>query len=167
MRTVPRDSSPLLHEPVYDCSSDEFELPCEHDSFDGIGGRNARRIGWLRSPEELEQMLKDFSGRAGADAAGNESIAFVDGGDYLLLVSVAASLLEPGGLAYRIVKTGPSEWFVWYWRAGMRRIPEDPPFLVYELAANPSLWAQREAQARRAIEANGEYRSAARRCGHK
>ena len=165
LKTAPKDSSPLLHRPVYDCASDEFEVPCSYTVFDGMS-LNDRGVGWMRSFGEVEKLLKDFSAWIHGDPRTPEGVAFIDGGDHFTVVSSGGDPNEPGGVAYRVVKTGESEWFLWKWRTGMRRVPEDPPFLIHELAKDASRWARREASAPTAQKANSGYEEAARKCKH-
>lgn len=165
MKTAPKDSSPLLHRPVYDCASDEFELPCAHSVFDGLS-LNDRGVGWMRSFDEVEKMLKEFSEWIHGDPRTPEGIAFINGGDHFVVVSSGGDPREPGGVAYRVVKTGESEWFLWKWRTGMRGVPEDPSFLISDLAKNPALWAGRQAAVLAAYTANEGYKPVARKCRH-
>lgn len=165
VKIADKRSTPLLHRPIYDCASDEFQLPCAQAVYDD-SGLNDRGVGWLTS-DELEKHLEEFSSQAARDANGGECIVFVDGGDHLVVVvNGGGSVNDPGGKAFRYVRTGESEWFVWWWRTGMRGVPEDPAFLMLELAKHPERWARREDEALAAARKNGEYRPVARLCKH-
>lgn len=161
-----RDTSPFLHEPVYDCASDEFELPCSHDNFAhsylGVTGG----IGWFA---DRESVTKALEGRITvAQCMDYEYLAVVGNTTYLAAITEMEPG-HPGGNVWRLVRTGVNQWYCYSWKAGFRpsAASVDPPFYVKDLLRNPALWDQRERTAGPARRATQHYQSALRTCRHR
>jgi hypothetical protein len=156
-------ASPVLHTPVYDCSSDEFELPCGHSNYDfrSSAVRDGFTIGFIPMAEARE-MIENFS------ASPLPAVA-VNAGDHIDLVYAArGDLSESGGKVMRIVRTGADEFHVYGWRCGMRNgVHDDPAFNVTKIVARPQLWLDRLQTLRSRWPQNSNYVAAVRRCPHR
>jgi hypothetical protein len=155
--------SQVLHTPVYDCSSDEFELPCVHDRYDlrSSAVRGGFTIGFI-SMAEARTLIENLS-----DAPW--PAVTVDAGDHLDLVYAAsAEPSAPGGKVMRLVRTGADEFQVYGWRCGMRTgVHDDPSFDVAKIVARPQLWLDRLQTLRSRWPQNSNYVAASRRCPHR
>ena len=156
-------ASPVLHTPVYDCSSDEFELPCLHSNYDfrSSAVRDGFTIGFI-TMAEARTIIEDFS------AAPLPAVA-VNAGDHIDLVYAArGDLSEPGGKVMRLVRTGADEFHVYGWRCGMHKgVHDDPPLDVSKVVAQPQLWLDRLQTLRSRWPQNSNYVAAVRRCPHR
>ena len=156
-------ASPVLHTPVYDCSSDEFELPCGHSNYDfrSSAVRSGFTIGFI-SMAEARTLIENFSESPWPAVT-------VDGGDHLDLVYAAqADLSMPGGKVTRVVRTGADEVHVYGWRCGMHKgVHDDPPFDISQVVARPQLWLDRLRTLRSRWPQNSNYVAAVRRCPHR
>ena len=161
---VDAGTSAHIHRPVYDCSSDLFEVPCSrqcYESRDNDYHWSKYDEGFTQDRDAVEKRVSDhatvYSGHTG----------IVDGGDCLIVV-VSDSLLQSGGKVWRFVRTGPSEWFGFRWSAGMRPKDKrlDPPFMLEKLYNDPQWWMDRERKMQKAWRQNANYRSASALCTH-
>jgi hypothetical protein len=160
---VDRETTPRLHSPLYDCVSDEYELPCAHASY---------RLEYQRvhsgmpfgpvSKDELRETLSNFSDRT------DNVVAFVDAGDcaYLLYTE---TIKEPGSKVQQYVRTGPDTYYAYGLRSGMRPSAgkDDPPYFVRDIAAKPELWVRRMQALREQWPQNSNYAYAQRQCEHR
>ncbi len=160
---VDRETTPRLHSPIYDCVSDEYELPCAHASY--RLDYKSIHIGMPFGPvtkDELRQTLSNFSDRT------DNLVAFVDAGDcaYLLYTD---TIREPGSKVQQYVRTGPDTYYAYGWRSGMSPSagPDDPPYFVREIAANPALWVRRMQALRERWPQNSNYAYVQRQCEHR
>jgi hypothetical protein len=156
-------ASPVLHTPVYDCSSDEFELPCAHSNYDfrSSAVRDGFTIGFIPMAE-ARTMIENFSDASLPTVA-------VNAGDHIDLVYAArGDLGELGGKVMRLVRTGSDEFHVYGWRCGMRKgVHDDPSFDVTKVVARPQLWLDRLQTLRSRWPQNSNYVAAVRRCPHR
>jgi hypothetical protein len=157
-------TSPLLHTPIYDCASDEFELPCAHANYEfhSSAVRGGMSIGFI-SAAEARTKIEDLSELSWPAVV-------VDGGDHLDLVYAAtANLNESGGKVLRLVRTGADEFHSYGWRSGMNTGAkhDDPPFWVTKIVAQPQLWRDRLRTLQSRWQQNSNYTAALRRCSHR
>jgi hypothetical protein len=162
MPIVDAATSPLIHRPVYDCVSDEFELPCGHPSYQ-LHNRSVHVgmvFGFIPT-SEVREMIVNFSDWSGP-------VCVVNGGDHIYLL-YAGSIRESGSKVWRFVRTGADEFHVYAWRSGMRPSagPDDPPYFVAAMAENPQKWLDRMKSVQRNWDANSNYQYEERRCGHR
>lgn len=155
-------SSGLLHLPIYDSASDEFELPCLHHTYElhNSSVHGGMQFGFVPT-SEVQQILINFSGKS------DEGVAFIDAGDHVYLI-YTDSLIEPGSKIYRFVRTGPDEFHVYGWRSGMSRSAGevDPPYHVRNISSVPEKWLKRMRELCELWALNNNYQSALRRCSH-
>lgn len=155
-------SSEFLHSPIYDCASDEFELPCLHQTYEShySSVHGGMQFGFVPA-SEVRQTLINFSDKR------DDGVAFIDAGDHAYLI-YTDSLIEPGSKIYRFVRTGPDEFHVYGWRSGMRPSAgkDDPPYHVRNVSGAPEKWLKRMRELRERWALNNNYQSALRRCTH-
>jgi hypothetical protein len=155
-------SSVLLHSPIYDCASDEFELPCLHHTYEQHDSsvHGGMMFGFVPAAK-VKQTLINFSEKS------DEGVAFIDAGDHAYLI-YTDSLIEPGSKIYRFVRTGPDEFHVYGRRSGMSPSAgkDDPPYHVRDFSGAPNKWIKRMHELRERWALNNNYQSALRRCSH-
>lgn len=155
-------TSMLLHAPIYDCVSDEFELPCLHRCYESRDNAvsSGMLVGFV-STATVHETLAHFSDRD------DEVVAFVDVGDHAYLIHTD-TVVEAGSKIYRIVRTGSDEFHLYGWRSGMSARPgrEDPPYHVRTMSARPQKWIARISKLEELWALNSNYQSALRRCPH-
>lgn len=154
--------SELLHSPIYDCVSDEFELPCLHPTYGSHCNsvQGGMLIGFVPN-SEVRQTLINFSDK------GDEVVAFIDAGDHAYLIWTN-TIGEPGSKIYRILRTGSDEFHLYGWRSGMSPSAGkiDPPYHVRSMSDAPEAWLKRMRVLRERWALNSNYQSATRRCSH-
>jgi hypothetical protein len=159
---VAQATSPLFHTPVYDCVGENFELPCQHSSYDRFGGQKHLGMPFgLMTRADVMQTLAEFGARPSG------SIVFLRAGDCAYLI-YSDTPREPGGMVLRFVRTGADAFMAYGWRAGARRNAgaKDPPFRIADLIRKPELWAERLASQQAAWRDDPNYRVTANGCPH-
>src|SRR5262249_16826483 len=136
---------PVVHLPVYDCSSDLFEKPCAHDEYrQGIGraaeslvaeSLNSVGIGFARA-RDVQRFVPP---------ADDDESALVNCGDHLYVLEIAGKKREPGATCRMIVRSATDKYYTWWWKTGFRpsAYAVDPPFYVKDIWKNPELWLKR------------------------
>lgn len=157
-------TSPLLHTPVYDCHTDEFELPCAHADFDyrSSSVRGGFTIGFI-SMAEARMAIEDLSELSWPAVV-------VNAGDHLDLVYAAeADRNALGSKVSRLVRTGPDEFHAYGWRSGMRTSAkhDDPAYSITKIVAQPQSWLDRLRTLQSRWPQNSNYTAALRRCPHR
>ena len=152
-----------LHSPIYDCVSDEFELPCGHSSFNG--GYAQVHDGMTFGPvtkDEVRKTLTNFSSWP------DSKVAFVGAGDCAYLLHTHTTT-DSGSKIQRYVRTGPDAYQVYGWRSGMSPSAgkDDPTYFVRDIAAKPELWVRRMQALRERWPQNSNYAYAQRQCAHR
>jgi hypothetical protein len=150
------EASSLLHTPIYDGASDEFELPCQHQTYEWHSNavQAGMRIGFMSTGQVRETFINLSDWRDGP-------VTVIDGGDHAYLI-YAGDFKESGAKVLRFVRTAADEFFAYGWRAGK----EDPPFYVRDFIGAPDRWIARMKAAEQAWRLNTNYPSALGRCGH-
>jgi hypothetical protein len=160
---VDRASAPGLHRPVYDCVSDEYELPCAHSSYESES--LSYHMGMPFGPvtkDALRQTLAGFSDRT------DNMVALVNAGDCAYLI-YTDTIQEPGGKVLQYVRTGSDTYYAYGWRSGMSpgAGKDDPPYFVRDIAARPQVWVERMRALRERWLDNSNYVYAQRQCAHR
>lgn len=148
----------LLHEPVYDCSTDEFYLPCGNPAFDLKTFSHG--CGWLKD----DKTAGDWAASHAYGDIGATSL-FIDENHITFLWYERPQL--PGAKISRLVRTGASEWFVFWWYSGSRRSASDidPPFMFTNITLGE--WKARERSAASRGKSNRFWQAVAATCKHK
>jgi hypothetical protein len=158
-----RIRAPRLHSPVYDCISEQFELPCAHLSYAEYTPKTlVDMVFGQLSGEQVQELLAEASGRS------PDTVAFVRAGDTVYLLDGS----NPHALGSKVqcfVRIGPDVFVAYGWRSGLRAHigALDPPYCVAEISANPELWAKRLAAQQEAWNENTDYQTVRRRCFHR
>ena len=180
---VDRDSSWLLHDPVYDARTDMFDPPCKESGFQFSGSC------W-KSPETLPDTFAMWAERTASFRAGIGRPlvnVIVPAPEHLDIIACLDSVNEPGLRVIRLCRVAEDRWHTNVWScalapgansmvmsAGSMHIELssdssqlDPPLRAQDVAANPSLWTERCARVRERWPRDGNWRDAAALCTHK
>lgn len=156
LEIVDKDTSWLLHRPIYDSGSDVSYLPCCSPAFESGSGPSG---GWLEGDDKAASWAASFARRT------NGATKMLVAADHLTFLYNQRSYGQ-GAEACRLVRTGPERWFWYRWTTGSRHSAADldPPFLIKDMTSER--WIAREQHALSNGEQNTYWLEEARKCGH-
>lgn len=179
---VDEKTSWLLHDPVYDARTDQFDPPCKEKEFEWATGDC-----WL-TPDSLPKAFEPYAEAEAQDRlklSRPRHASFIVDNDHLDVVTCYESINEPGVYVRRVSRVGPERWHESFFRCGLKHGEMglaagnlkimfgsdsegvDPPIKAVDVAQDPTLWIKRTADLRRRGPSIGTWREAARLCGHK
>ncbi len=181
---VDEGSSWLLHQPIYDARTDMFDPPCKESGF-GYSSGNC----WV-SPESLPDEFQIWADQTASFRAGIGRPlvnVIVPAPEHLDIIACLNSVNEPGLRVIRLCRVAEDRWHSNVWSCALapgansivmstgRMHIElgadssliDPPLRAQDVAADPSLWTQRNARVRERWPKDGNWRDAASLCTHK